>query len=71
MAENNILTIGYINTRGQTGLTVPKQLQIEAFMKYNMCDILHLQEVNIVEESFSSCELIKSSYNIIENNLII
>ena len=68
MASVNILTIGYINVRAQTGLPVSKQLQIEAFAKYNNCDILHLQEANIEEETFSSCNLLKSSYNIVENN---
>ena len=68
MASNNILTIGYFNIRGQTGLPVVKQLQIESIMKQNHCDILHLQEANIDDETFTSCEFIKSSYNLVQNN---
>ena len=37
-------------------------------MKQNQCDIFHLQEANIDEERFSSCDFIKSSYIILENN---
>ena len=70
MASDKILNIGYLNIRGQTGLTVVKQLQIEAFIKNNHCDILHLQEANIQDDSFSTCKLINSSYNILQNNSI-
>ena len=70
MAPSSILTIAYINIRGQSGLPVSKQLQIEAFARYNNCDIIHLQEANIEEETFSSCNLLSSSFNIIENNSI-
>ena len=68
MAGDNILTIGYMNVRGQSGLTVVKQLQIEAFAEINNCDIIHLQEAHIVSETFSTCDFIQSTYNIIENN---
>ena len=68
MASENILTVGYINIRGQTGLPVSKQLQIEAFAMNNQCDILHLQEANIEDETFSSCSFLQSSINIVENN---
>ena len=68
--ENKILTVAYLNIRGQSGLTVVKQLQIEAFTKFNQCDIVHLQEANIDEESFSTCDFICSSFNIIQNNSI-
>ena len=68
MAADKILTIGYLNIRGQTGLPVTKQLQIEAFMKYNNCDILHLQEANIEDDSFTSCEFVSSSCSILQNN---
>ena len=67
MTTENILTIGYINVRGQTGLPVSKQLQIEAFIKVNNCDILNLQEANIEEETFSSCDLLQSTFSIFEN----
>ena len=68
MDAGKILTIGYINLRAQTGLPVSKQLQIETFLKQNNCDILHLQEANIDDESFSTCDYIQNSYNILENN---
>ena len=64
------LNIGYLNIRGQTGLTIVKQLQIEAFIKHNHCDILHLQEANIEDDSFSTCNFINSTYNILQNNSI-
>ena len=68
--ENSILTVAFLNIRGQSGLTVVKQLQIEAFAKENNCDIVNLQEAHIEEDSFSTCDFICSSYNIIDNNSI-
>ena len=68
--ENNILSVAYLNIRGQSGLTVVKQLQVEAFVKSNHCDIVHLQEAHIEEDTFSTCDFICSSYNIIDNNSI-
>ena len=46
-----------------------KQLQIEAFSKFNHCK-LSLQEAHIEDETFSTCDFICSSYNIIQNNSI-
>ena len=66
--QDNILKIGFMNIRGQTGLTSTKQLQIESFIIRESLDILHLQEINIVEESFSACNAVSSSFNIISNN---
>ena len=63
--ENYIL---YVNIRGQSWLTESKQKQIEAFTKFNNCDIVHLQESHIVEETFSNCDYLTSSFNIIANN---
>ena len=68
MADSSILTVAYLNVRGQSGLTISKQKQIEAFTKYNKCDIVHLQEAHIEEETFSDCDFISSSYSIIPNN---
>ena len=51
-------------------MPVAKQLQIETFAKYYQCDILHLQEANIDDETFSSCNFLQNSYNIFENNNI-
>ena len=64
----NILSIGFINIRGQTGLTGAKQAQIESFLLQQKLDVLHLQEINICEDSFSNCNSISSSFNIISNN---
>ena len=68
MGVTNILNTAFINIRGQTGLKLSKQLQIENFIRENKIDILHLQESNIEDDTFSECSLITSSYNIIVNN---
>ena len=64
----NILSVAFMNIRGQTGLTIAKQDQIESFVVRNKIDVLHLQEININEDSFSSCNVISSSYNLLSNN---
>ena len=66
--ENNILTIAYINVHGQSKMTETKQMQIEDFMKFNKVDVAHLQEIEICDETFSTCNLISSSYDILSNN---
>ena len=43
-------------------------MQIEQFIKDNNVDILHLQEVNIENDTFSECNTISSNFNIITNN---
>ena len=50
---NNILTIAYINAVGQSGLTRPKQAQIESFILREKIYILNLQEIDINEDSFA------------------
>ena len=66
--NKNILTLAYLNIHGQSGLKLEKQFQIEDFLKTNNIDILHCQEINIDEETFSTCDFISSSYNIVANN---
>ena len=66
--SNNSLTIAYMNIRGQTGLNEAKQLQIEHFIQTHKIDILNCQEINILEDSFSNCDLISSQFEIITNN---
>ena len=66
--EEKILKLGFMNIRGQTGLSYMKQKQIESFIVREDLDVLHMQEININEESFSSCTTISSSFNIISNN---
>ena len=65
---SQVLITAFINIRGQTGLPLSKQLQIEQFIKDNNVDILHLQEVNIEKNTFSECNTISSNFNLIVNN---
>ena len=67
-SSSEILSIDFVNIRGQSGLTSAKQAQIESFLQKQKLDVLHLQEINICENSFSNCNIISSSYNIISNN---
>ena len=57
-----------MNVHGQSKSTEAKQVQIEDFLKYNNIDVAHLQEIEICDESFSGCNFISSSFNIIPNN---
>ena len=57
-----------MNIHGQSNIPAVKQLQIQDFIKLNKIDILLVQEVEITEETFSGCDLISSSFNIISNN---
>ena len=68
MNQTNILNIAFINIKVQTGLPLSKQVQIEDFIRNNRIDILHLQESNINDETFSNCSFISSGYNLIVNN---
>ena len=65
---NNFITVAYMNIWAQTGLDLAKQVQIERFISSYKIDILHCQEINIDQNSFSSCDLITSSYKLITNN---
>ena len=62
------LKISYINIRGQTGFTIDKQYQVEEFLRVSNSDILHLQEVNIDDDTFKECDYIESNYMVISNN---
>ena len=64
------LIILYLNTYGQTKLTLDKQLQIQDMVKHLRCDIVHLQETDFDENSFQNCNFIKNNYNFITNNSI-
>ena len=66
--EKKSLSILYLNTYGQTKLTVNKQLQIEELIKQCKCDIAHLQETHLENDSFENCSFIKNNYTIILNN---
>ena len=64
---NNFI-VASLNIRGQTKLRLEKQRQIETFLQKYNCDVLHLQESNIEEDTFKGCELITNNYDIISNN---
>ena len=66
--NSSTITIAYLNCRGQTGLNISKQRQIEHFLQTHSIDILHLQESHLDEETFSQCNFISSNFNIIQNN---
>ena len=57
-----------MNIRGQTGLELSKQFQIENFVKVHNIDILNCQEINVEKETFKQCHYLTSSYEIISNN---
>ena len=67
-SNNDIITVAYMNIRGQTGLDLAKQVQIENFLKTYKVDILNCQEININEDTFSHNSFISSSYDIVSNN---
>ena len=56
--EERILKIAYMNIQGQTNLPV----------KYKKIDILHIQEIEINDETFFDCNFLSTSYNILSNN---
>ena len=62
------LNIAYMNIQGQTGLDFSKQVQIEHFLKTYNIDILHCQEINVVSESFESCDFVLNNFTLISNN---
>ena len=67
-SNRNSLNISYVNIRGQTGLQIDKQYQLEEFLKRNDCDILNLQEAHINDDTFKECDFILSNYTVISNN---
>ena len=58
--QEQVLSIGFMNIRGQTGLNVTKQVQIEQFLKTYNIDLLNCQEINIDSDSFQDCHFINS-----------
>ena len=60
MASSNeiYLHIAYMNIRGQTGLNLEKQRQIEHFICENDIDILHCQEIDVSQDTFNECNFI-------------
>ena len=66
--QEKSLNIGYINLRAQTGFGLPKQIQVEQFLKSYQIDTRHLQEGQIREDTLEMCDFISSNYEIIANN---
>ena len=62
------LTILYVNIRGQTKFYLDKQLQLQEMIKRFNCDIVHLQESHIEDDTFSKCDYIRNNYSVISNN---
>ena len=67
---NNLktLAIGYLNIQGQSRLNQAKQNQLDHILKEYKCDILHLQETNILEDTFELCPHIANNYQILAQN---
>ena len=51
-------------------MPITKQKQIEDFISRENIDILHLQEINIEEDTFSQCNYVLSNYHVVQNNAI-
>ena len=66
--EHSTLNIGFLNFRGQLRLTIARQKQAEDFILKYKLDILHCQEIQIEDDTFSQCNFIQSNYYIIKNN---
>ena len=66
--SQNIFRLAYMNIRGQTELSLEKQLQIENVILQHDLDFLHCQEIDVNEDTFNECNQISSSYNLISNN---
>ena len=62
------IKVATINCRGQTRLTVAKQLQIQHFINEHNVDIALLQETNFNLKTFDNCEHIRKYYSYIYNN---
>ena len=62
------LTICFINIYHQGGLSTAKQLMIEDFIIEQNVDIANLSEINVDENTFSSCRYLSTSFSIITNN---
>ena len=66
--EHPVITVAYVNCRGQTGFNVSKQLQIENYLQTFSIDILHLQESRIDADTFTQCNFLSSNYSVLQNN---
>ena len=55
------MKVGYLNLRAHSNFGIPKQAQIEYFIKLEKFDILHFQEAQILEDTFENCNYITSN----------
>ena len=62
------LTLAFINCVGQSKFPLPKQLEIQNYIRSHKIDILHLQEVMIDDTSFSECHYVRNNFNLFSNN---
>ena len=62
------IKVASINCRGQTRLTVAKQLQIQHFISEHNVDIVFLQETNFNLNTFDNCENIRKYYSYISTH---
>ena len=51
-------------------MPISEQKQKEDFIRRKNIDILHTQEINIEDETFSQCNYILSNNNMIQNNAL-
>ena len=64
------ITVATLNCRGQTRLTVQKQLAIQDFIKSYNIDVIFLQETNFNKETFFSCSFVKNNFSFVFNNAV-
>ena len=67
VSSSNV-TVAYLNVHGQSRMPISKQKQIEDLISRENIDILHLQEINVDENTFAQCNFIQSNYHLVQNN---
>ena len=60
VSSSNV-TVAYLNVHGQSRMPISKQKQIEDLISRENIDILHLQEINVDENTFAQCNFIQSN----------
>ena len=68
LSQDHNISILSMNIWGQTNLTLQKQLQIEDLIKFYKSDVIHLQETDVDDNTFSACKFITNNYTVIVNN---
>ena len=62
------LSIGNLNCRGQSKMSLAKMLQIQHTIRTNNLDLLFCQETYLEENNLEHCEFIRSNFDLIKNN---